>query len=223
VVAAPLPAEISPGGVPPAKTPLWKRRWFIITSIIGACVGIALLFIVLFPVVRAISQGIVNVSVLNIDKAAIINPQNGSFSLELDGWVSHAGIFNAKIDFLQPINVAWEESGVKNPTPLGAFSLQELTVKNKRAYLNQTVQFTISDQNAFGRFTTTMITTQNFTWLLTSQNVRVAALKFPVAHGLSFKKYVTLNGKHIARFPMFLMVWSVIIAQASTTSMEMSS
>ena len=60
------------------KKPLWKRRWFIITQIIVACLGIAILFILLYPVVHAIAQHIVNVSVLNVDAAQITNPTNTS-------------------------------------------------------------------------------------------------------------------------------------------------
>ena len=74
--------EVRPEDVPrPAaapKPPLYKRRWFIITSIVGACLGIAILFILLYTVVHAIAQHIVNVSVLNVDRAAITNPTNTS-------------------------------------------------------------------------------------------------------------------------------------------------
>ena len=62
----------------PPKPPLYKRRWFIITNIVGACIGIALLFIVLFPVVKAIIQDVVNKTTLDITSAAIINPTNTS-------------------------------------------------------------------------------------------------------------------------------------------------
>jgi len=60
------------------KPPIYLRRWFIITGLIGGAVGLALLFIVLWPVVKAIAQLVVNRSVLNIDQAIITNPQNGS-------------------------------------------------------------------------------------------------------------------------------------------------
>lgn len=40
--------------------------------------GIALLFILLFPVVKAIAQLLVNKSTLDIQSAIITNPQNGS-------------------------------------------------------------------------------------------------------------------------------------------------
>lgn len=39
-----------------------------------------------------------------------------------------------------------------------------------------------------------MITQPQFTWRLQSNNLRVNALKFPVAKGIKFDKEVTLNG-----------------------------
>lgn len=71
--------EVRPEDVPRApKPPLWKRKWFIITNIVVALLGIAILFILLYPVVHAIAQHIVNVSVLNVDQVQIINPTNTS-------------------------------------------------------------------------------------------------------------------------------------------------
>lgn len=78
--------------------------------------------------------------------------------------------------------------------PLGSFQLNELTVKSKRAYINQTVPFNIEQEDAFAQFTQTMITQQNFTWKLTSNKLSVQALKFPRANGLNFNKDLTLNG-----------------------------
>lgn len=77
---------------------------------------------------------------------------------------------------------------------LGSFPLNELTVKSKRAYINQTVPFTIEDEDAFSQFTQAMITQQNFTWRLQSDKLSVQALKFPRANGLHFNKDLTLNG-----------------------------
>jgi hypothetical protein len=84
--------------------------------------------------------------------------------------------------------------GTQNKTTLGTMQLQPLFAINKRATINQTVTFNISDQQAFGIFTGAMITQPNFTWLLTSNNLRVNALKFPVATGIQFSKTLTLNG-----------------------------
>ncbi|KIJ67573.1 hypothetical protein HYDPIDRAFT_180379 [Hydnomerulius pinastri MD-312] len=174
------------------KPPLYKRRWFIITSIIGACLGIALLFIILFPVVKAIIQDVVNKTQLDITTAAITNPSNSSFTLTMQGIVSHTGIFSASIAFTQPVNVSWIDGTTK--VPIGFMVLHTLYAKNKRATINDTTIFNITDQEAFGRFTSAMITSQNFTWQLESYSLSVQAEKFPTAHGISFNKMVTING-----------------------------
>ncbi|KAI5120964.1 hypothetical protein M0805_006636 [Coniferiporia weirii] len=170
----------------------WKSRNALICQGVTAALGIALLFIILFPVVRAIAQHVVNVSVLNIDTAAITSPANTSFTLNMEGIVTHTGIFGAKITFTEPVNVSW----VVNDTdiPLGVISLTPLHASHKRATINQTTTFNISDEDAFGRFTAAMITQPSFTWHLKSKNLRVNALKFPVAKGINFDKKVTLNG-----------------------------
>jgi hypothetical protein len=58
------------------KVPLYKRRWFIITAIVVALLGIALLFIILFPVIRAIVQLVVKRTQIDVDRAMILNPTN---------------------------------------------------------------------------------------------------------------------------------------------------
>ncbi|RPD52770.1 hypothetical protein L227DRAFT_646291 [Lentinus tigrinus ALCF2SS1-6] len=85
----------------------------------------------------------------------------GTFDVQMDGSVSHGGIFSATIKFNEPLQVAWVNASGDQVT-LGSFSLDPLKVKSKRAYINQTL------------------------------NVR--AIAFPTAHGLHFKKDVTLNG-----------------------------
>ncbi|KAF8135624.1 hypothetical protein EV363DRAFT_1429344 [Boletus edulis] len=188
---APTEPDTAPSAAPP-KPPLYKRRWFIITSVIGTCFGIALLFIILFPVLRAIVQDVVNKTTLDITMAAITSPTNTSFQLFMQGTVAHTGIFAAVISFPTPVNVSWINGSTK--VPLGYMRLSTLYAKNKRATLNDTTTFYITDQNAFGRFTSAMITSQNFTWQLENYDLTVQAEKFPTAHGISFNKMVTING-----------------------------
>jgi hypothetical protein len=61
------------------KKPFHKRRWFIISQVIGCFVGIGLLFVLLFPVIKATAQHIVNVSELNVDRVTISEPTNTSY------------------------------------------------------------------------------------------------------------------------------------------------
>ncbi|KAI6169518.1 hypothetical protein EDD17DRAFT_1748665 [Pisolithus thermaeus] len=174
------------------KPPLCKRRWFRIAFIIGALLGVALLFIILFPVVKAIIQYVVNEAELDISTAAIINPSNASFTLAMQGLVTHTGIFSAVIKFTQPVNVSWIEGSAK--IPLGYMNLAAIYATHKRATINDTTTFHIIDQEAFARFTSYMITSQNFTWQLESVSLSVQAEKFPWAHGITFNNFITLNG-----------------------------
>jgi hypothetical protein len=68
------------GGVP-TETPFYKKPSFLIFGAIASLVGIGLLFVLLYPVVRAIAQHIVNASRLNIDRAVIASPTNNSYVL----------------------------------------------------------------------------------------------------------------------------------------------
>ena len=115
------------------------------------------------------------------------------FSLTLDAWVSHAGIFSATITFKEALAVSWyNASGI--PIPIGTFQLEPLHVHSKRAYINQTVTFNITDEDNFSLFTASMITSENFTWHMASDKLDVRALAFPTAHNLHFNKDVTLKG-----------------------------
>jgi hypothetical protein len=75
----PLPTAPAPAATTAeAPVPLYKRRWFIIANIIMIPIGIALLFVLLFPVVSAIAQMVINRSVLNVQLAEINEPQNNT-------------------------------------------------------------------------------------------------------------------------------------------------
>lgn len=72
--------QLSPAVVAPApvKQPFYKKRWFVTSQIIIIPLGIALLFIILFPVIRAIVALVVKRSNLHIDLANITQTQNNS-------------------------------------------------------------------------------------------------------------------------------------------------
>jgi len=77
--AATAVAGAAAAGQPQAyKPPYYLRPWFIVTSLVVGALGLALLFIILYPVVKAIAQLVVDRSVLNIDVAMITTPQNNS-------------------------------------------------------------------------------------------------------------------------------------------------
>jgi hypothetical protein len=116
-----------------------------------------------------------------------------SFTLALQGLVTHTGIIPGRVQFTNPINVSWVQDD-QTETPIGSFTLDTLYARNKRALVNQTTTFQITDEEAFGTFAGHMITASNFTWRLTSDNLHVRAAQFPTSKGIKFNKLLTLNG-----------------------------
>ncbi|KII92866.1 hypothetical protein PLICRDRAFT_102438 [Plicaturopsis crispa FD-325 SS-3] len=176
------------------KPPFYRQKWFKIANAILIPIGIALLFILLYPVVKAVSQLVLNRAVLNVDTASISSPQNDTFQLGLNGVVTHTGIFSATIEFQEPLNVSWVYGD--EVIPIGTMPMQTIHAHSKRAYINETTTFSITDQDAFGKFAAYMITAEAFTWRLHTSSLRVQAMKFPWEHGLKMTKDVTLKGIH---------------------------
>ncbi|PVF99379.1 hypothetical protein CPB86DRAFT_293734 [Serendipita vermifera] len=188
--------KVTPAPQPP-KPPFYKRRGFIICQIVTAIIGIAMIFILLWPVVHAIAQHVLDVSHMTVTSSVIESPSNDTFTLKMEGYVTNTGIIPATIHWTEPVRVSWmRDYGQDNETeiPIGNMWLDSLVAKNKRATINQTTQFNISDEQAFGEFTQTMITKPDFTWRLASDFVKVNALKFPQATKLRFRKDLTLKG-----------------------------
>ncbi|KZV76329.1 hypothetical protein PENSPDRAFT_747787 [Peniophora sp. CONT] len=174
-------------------TPFYKQRWFIISQLITALIAIGLLFVILYPVIHAIAQHIVGASVINIDTVAINSPTNESFSLGINGYVTHAGIFGASIEFPEPMDIYWrQENGTE--VQIGRTSFTPLKARKARAYINQTNHFDVTHQTAFGEFTQYMITSPNFTWVLRTANLAVRAGLLPQSTGINFEKTLTLPG-----------------------------
>ena len=96
--------------------------------------------------------------------------------------------------FKEETKVFWVENATTQ-TELGSLWLHDLrSARNKRAVINDTTQFSITDEDAFGRFSGSLITSQIFTWRLLSHGLHVQALKFPTSTGITFDKMVTING-----------------------------
>ncbi|KAG7446409.1 uncharacterized protein BT62DRAFT_931852 [Guyanagaster necrorhizus] len=184
--------DASPQKVAPSM-PWYKTRKFIISQAIIIPLGIALLFILLFPVVTTVVQSVVDKSVINVNVASITELQNNTFNLALSGVITHTGVISARIEFTQPTDVYWvQDNGTE--IPIGSMWLHTLLAKDKRAAVDEQTVFNISDEDAFGSFAQHMITGTNFTWKLSSDDLKVQAAKFPLSHGIKFNKYITLNG-----------------------------
>jgi hypothetical protein len=75
LIDLPLPLEPSVNGTikRPHHPPFYKRRWFITSQSITIPLGITLLFILLFPVVRATVELVVKRTNLDVQLAASHN------------------------------------------------------------------------------------------------------------------------------------------------------
>ena len=110
--------------------------------------------------------------------------------------VAHTGAIPALIEFTEQVNVSWVVDA-NTQVHIGSMKLSGLSAKHGRALVNQNTTFIIDDEVAFGQFSGHLITSQNFTWRLQSPNLRVHALKFPVAKGVKFDKLLTLKGRSV--------------------------
>lgn len=63
--------------------------------------------ILIFPVLRAIANHTLNVSVLSIVGSNITEATNTTFALTLEGQVRKVGVFPATIYFRNPVDVYW--------------------------------------------------------------------------------------------------------------------
>jgi hypothetical protein len=155
--------------------------------------GVILLFLLLFPTIKVIAQHTIDNSQLDIKSVAVQNPTNNSFQFQMVVEVTHAGFIPATIEFTEPVNVYWDKDG--NLTQLGLVDqFDNIKASHGHASINLSAPFQITDEEAFGQFTSYMITSPSFTWRIQSENLRVHALKFPVASGIRFNKTINLTG-----------------------------
>jgi hypothetical protein len=66
---------------PGSKVPFYRRRWFIVCQIVTAIIGIVMLFVMLYPLVHAIAQHVLDVSHMHIESSVIQAPSNESFTV----------------------------------------------------------------------------------------------------------------------------------------------
>ncbi|KAF8692049.1 hypothetical protein AX14_002662, partial [Amanita brunnescens Koide BX004] len=175
----------------PLRKPFYKRPSMIV-QIITSVIGFIMIWILLWPVCRAVIQTTVNRATLDIQIATVSDLTNNSFTLSIFGNVAHTGGVHATVKFTQPVTVAWVYN--KTSAPLGTITLAPFKSRHFRAPINQTTTFHITNETAFAQFAQYLITSPNFTWHLQSHNLRVNAAKFPVARHINFNKFVTVNG-----------------------------
>ncbi|KAL8279026.1 hypothetical protein RQP46_008484 [Phenoliferia psychrophenolica] len=183
-------------GTTRAKKPIYTSRKFLICcpiiAILLAVIGIVLL---VFPILRAIAIHTLHTAVLSVSASNITSPTNDSFGLTLEGQAHKVGIFPARLLFQEPVDVFWiAPEHLDHEMHIGQFSLDYIGVAAGHGRIKQKTHFKILDQAGFGRFAEFLITQEEFTWRLKSNNVKAKAFGFISASGLSFVKDLTLPG-----------------------------
>ena len=110
-------------GTPYAKK-LVSKTFLFITLVVLPVTFLISLVIILLPVLYAIANHTLNVSVMHIYSSNITDPHNDYFPLSLEGQVKKAGVFPAHLYFRKPTQVLWmtpPEDGEMREVQLGHF------------------------------------------------------------------------------------------------------
>ena len=184
-------------GTPYAKK-LVSKTFLFITLVVLPVTFLISLVIILLPVLYAIANHTLNVSVMHIYSSNITDPHNDYFPLSLEGQVKKAGVFPAHLYFRKPTQVLWmtpPEDGEMREVQLGHFDLDYIGVAAGHGRIKQKTVFHIDDTEMFARFTQFMITHEEFTWRLFCPDLHIEALSFlPTWSNLKLTKDVVFNG-----------------------------
>ncbi|WFC96532.1 hypothetical protein MBRA1_003193 [Malassezia brasiliensis] len=184
------------------KTPYAKKlvskKLLIFLFVLLPILFIINLVIILLPVLYAVANHTLNVSVMHIYSSNITDPHNDYFPLSLEGQVKKAGVFPAHLYFRKPTQVFWmtpPEAGEMQEVQLGHFDLDYIGVAAGHGRIKQKTVFHIDNQEMFALFTKYMITNEEFTWRLYCPDVHIEALSFiPTWSNLKLTKDVVFNG-----------------------------
>ena len=184
-------------GTPYGKK-IFGKKMILFIFILLPVLAVINLAIVLLPVLLAIANHTLSVTVMHVTASNITDPHNDYFPLTLEGQVKKAGVFPAHLYFREPVVVKWmtpPESGEMREVELGNFRLDYIGVAAGHGRIKQVTKFNIQDQEMFGLFTQFMITNEEFTWRLFCPNVHVEAFSFlPTYENLKLTKDVVFNG-----------------------------
>ena len=184
------------------KTPyakkIFSKKLILFTLLILPVLAVINLAIILLPVLYAIANHTLSVSVMHIYSTNITSPTNEQFPLTLEGQVKKTGVFPAHLYFRKPTVVRWmtpPENGEMREVELGYFSLDYIGVAAGHGRIKQKTLFHILDVDMFTLFTKYMITNEEFTWRLYCPDVHVEAFSFlPTFKNLKLTKDVVFSG-----------------------------
>lgn len=143
----------------------------------------------LLPVLASpIVQKIVDNSVLNIDRVTILDPQQESFMVALQGTLTNAGPFDATVSFPQGLSIYW------NGQLLVQTAFPNIVLKGDAgAAINVKVEARVPDVGYLTTFTRVLLTEPSFVWSIKGEGLSVAAIGITVPN-ITISKDVQLTG-----------------------------
>lgn len=182
-------------GTPYAKKPMFRSKKFKVICLILVPISLIIANVVLLlPIIRAIAKHALRTSTLHVYSTNLTDMTNTSFGLALNGQTTKVGVFPARLEFRNPIQVYWVNPDNMTETHLGHFPLSSLGAAAGHAKINQISLFQMDDVPAFGRFAEHLITQEAFTWRLKSHGVDASAFNFISVNRMYFEKDMTLPG-----------------------------
>lgn len=171
----------------PATRPFYKRRkyWIFcaIMTVITLAIGVP---IALFVILPKVAQLILNNSTMSFHDIQITEPTNTTLMMTMQGVLGDTGPFSATIQFPEPIQVYYKEQ------LLGSMVLHEAKASGGKGTLSDSSVFSISDVDAFGKFSADMMNQASFTWVLKSKITLVALGR--TVKDLDLNKELKLDG-----------------------------
>ncbi|TFY74322.1 hypothetical protein EWM64_g9690, partial [Hericium alpestre] len=154
-------------------------------------------------VAAPIVQNIVDGAVLKFNEANITNLVNDGFDLALRGSLTNTGPLDAEIAFVKPVTVTWNGNDIAEITlpPVCAAANSGVPDYATNGHLN------IIDQDQFTAFATFLLHSSNFTWTISTKDLRVTALGtifdgVSLSKDVSFKAFNNLPGVTISNFQL---------------------
>ncbi|PWN18638.1 hypothetical protein BCV69DRAFT_252553, partial [Microstroma glucosiphilum] len=143
---------------------------------------------ILLPVLALpIVQKIVDNAILNIERVTILNPQQNTFTVSLQGTITNSGPFDAVISFPTGLAIYWEGQLLVQT----AFPDVSLT-GDTGASINVMLEATVPDVDYLTTFTKYLLTQPSFVWSIQGTGLSVAALGITVPN-ITITKDVALT------------------------------
>ncbi|KAG0250461.1 hypothetical protein BG011_008333 [Mortierella polycephala] len=149
---------------PHRKTPVYKRRRYILGCIICTIIFLAI-FIPLFLkfALKPIAQAMMDNATMTVVQLNMTDPQEDLMTVSVQATVGGIPkIFSASMEFTQAVEISWDGLWI------GSMTLGTVHVSKGQGEILETTEFTIVNSTAFGQFAKVMLSAEGFTWTLSS-------------------------------------------------------